>query len=66
VPPKETADRQALEERFRGHRGPACDRPYEQRLHAMLDSGIYVCERLDRGARLAVKRAPPSGAERLV
>jgi hypothetical protein len=40
--------------------------PYDQRLRTMLDSGTYVCERLDRGTRLAVKRLGLAVAQQLV
>ena len=67
VPPKEPADRRALEERFRRHQVPRhVTIPYDQRLRTMLDSGTYTCERLDRTTRLAVKRLGLAVADQLV
>jgi MinD-like ATPase involved in chromosome partitioning or flagellar assembly len=67
VPPKEPADRKALEERFRRHQVPRhVTIPYDQRLRTMLDSGTYTCERLDRTTRLAAKRLGLAVAEQLV
>ena len=67
VPPKEIADRRALEDRFRRHHVPRhVTIPYDQRLRTMLDSGTYNSERLDRATRLAVKRLGLAVAEQLV
>ncbi len=67
VPPKEIADRRALEDRFRRHQVPRhVTIPYDQRLRTMLDSGTYNSERLDRPTRLAVKRLGLAVSEQLV
>ncbi len=56
-----------LEERFRreGLRSPVVI-PYDRQLRAMLDSGTYSLEALERPTRLAVKRVGLVVAERLV
>jgi hypothetical protein len=49
------ADLKALESHLRGHRIPRhVTVPQDERLRQMLDSGTYVCERLER------RTAPPS------
>jgi len=63
-PGKQTRE---LEERFRGERlrSPVVV-PYDGQLRAMLDSGTYSLEALERPTRLAIKRVGLVVAERLV
>jgi hypothetical protein len=60
-------DLKALESNLRGHRIPRhVAIPQDERLRQMLDSGTYVCERLERRTRTAVKRLALAVAEQLV
>jgi MinD-like ATPase involved in chromosome partitioning or flagellar assembly len=61
------ADLIALESNLRGHRIPRhVTVPQDERLRQMLDSGTYVCERLERRTRTAVKQLALAVAEQLV
>jgi hypothetical protein len=57
----------ALESNLRGLRIPRhVTIPQDQRLRQMLDSGTYVCERLQRRTRTAVKQLALAVADQLV
>jgi hypothetical protein len=61
------ADLKALESNLRGHRIPRhVMLPEDERLRQMLDSGTYVCERLERRTRTAVKPLALAVADQLV
>jgi hypothetical protein len=61
------ADLKALESNLRGHRIPRhVTVPQDERLRQMLDSGTYVCERLERRTRTAVKQLALAVADQLV
>jgi MinD-like ATPase involved in chromosome partitioning or flagellar assembly len=61
------ADLKALESNLRGHRIPRhVTIPQDERLRQMLDSGTYVCERLERRTRTAVKQLALAIADQLV
>jgi hypothetical protein len=61
------ADLNALESNLRGHRMPRhVTIPQDERLRQMLGSGTYVCERLERRTRTAVKQLALAVAEQLV
>jgi hypothetical protein len=54
------ADPKALESNVRDHRiARHVTIPQNERLRPILDSGTYVCERLKRGTRTAVKAISP-------
>jgi hypothetical protein len=61
------ADLKALESNLCGHRIPRhVTIPQDERLRQMLDSGTYVCERLERRTRTAVKQLALAVADQLV
>jgi hypothetical protein len=61
------ADLKAFESNLRGHGTPRhVNIPRDERLCQMLDSGTYVCERLERRTRTAVKQLALAVADQLV